>query len=525
MEIPIESIENGVITEAEEASFPMETGLTLDDVCPPRHELFKVFSDPKLRPPIFEEMQADIDRLIKAIASKYTDVSCFQLQYEELVNEGWAKVAKLVHMDKLTTIPNRFEFFKYLKTAVNNHVKGLVQRHRFTQKRTGHKAAPKGTISFEPTKPVEISLDDPEGYLQVGDEPMIDGEIDDERLRDIGRTMTAMERLVYDQLMHPNEEAYVYAYLDSRRGSKTDSTPPDSLQLRPRHYAAGLGMDVLTFTTLHDSVKQKVSQYMSEEDSSDQQTFGIAIANLEQVFGIQVPRSIDRTVIKRLFTIAAIDQNKKLTPEVVQHLTTVGAKVPEPTGMGFRCYGVLHDATDERCRCCGIRESCSVEAANFGLGDMVLAPELISGMKSLRIPALVRNDVAAPAESNGRRNLPPVPGSRPGRHTITLNMASTPRNSAILSHITDKFKAAPIDGDYYLKHMTPPTSTKNQWIFCVVVKKSAENISIRFCKPSADLLPRLVKIKNGYYLPDNVEIEQAIGMIDQHATESFVNQD
>ncbi len=82
-------------------------------------------------------MQPDINRLAQSIATKYTDNTCPQLNYDDLVAECNMKLATIITKGKVETIPNRVEFFKYIKTVFNNHVKSLVSKYRLTLKRGG----------------------------------------------------------------------------------------------------------------------------------------------------------------------------------------------------------------------------------------------------------------------------------------------------------------------------------------------------------------------------------------------------
>ena len=146
-----------------------------------------------------EEVQLDIKRLIASIAEKYEDRTCVMLHADEIAGECWKKLAAVVDRGLHRSLPRqpnptRAEWFAFFKTVLNNHAFGCVTRHRGTAKRTGNSKTDDGTFG---AKPVEISIDDPDGHLQVSD-PEDTGytSFSNELYDDLSPRLSALEQLV-----------------------------------------------------------------------------------------------------------------------------------------------------------------------------------------------------------------------------------------------------------------------------------------------------------------------------------------
>jgi hypothetical protein len=136
------------LTQNDMESIPSttDTSMTIEQAhSTPMRRFAMMFSPPTLRPPIFDEMQDDLERLIAKVARQYTDQSCPELNYDELVAEGRAKLATscATNVSPLKSIPTRSRFFALFAASLNNHVRSLVHKFRFTEKRTGVKPPPK----------------------------------------------------------------------------------------------------------------------------------------------------------------------------------------------------------------------------------------------------------------------------------------------------------------------------------------------------------------------------------------------
>ena len=485
--------------------------MEIDGMRVPNTKLFMVFDDPKLRPPVIEEMMDDIRRVIASIAHKYTDQSCPHLQFDELMSQGYEKLAKVITSGWPERLPNRFEFFKFFKTVVNNHIKGQVHRYRFTTKRTGivrSKADRHNPdAAYIPSKPIEISLNDPDANLQVSEGSEEHQVYRDELYEDICHILTPLEKLVLNSKLEANSATMAFAELDAHRGKKFGSV---KINVKPIHQAAGLGMDLATFQLLEESIKTKVTQMQTTADSNAKIAYQAALAQLEQIFSIQIPRSIDEVVIKRLLTIAARSQSQKVTPDVAELLAIVGAKVPTPSADGqIACYGVLWQKGHQICNTCGLQTACRSEALNYGLTDITIHPTLL-GAKITRIATIVEEETSATQTiTNEPRKPKPITGP----------ILSSARDEEILHHLNESLTRTIYKDEIYYKHREKLSTGRIRLIFWL--GQGAGPLDMRICKPSEALIPQLIKCKNGYYLPDKMSAEAAIKLIDQHTKDTF----
>ena len=207
---------------------------------PLRQRYFLIFKEPTLRPPVLDEMMPDLQRVIATVAQRYSDASSPHLQFDELMGEGNVKLAELITKGILNSAkcPTRTHFFKFFKTAVNNHARSRVQRYRFTEKRTGQKPPPREQRFIPAAKPeddagaevyhknVDLSLDDPELGLQVPDQHHEQGG-DDADIEwgfsaisaEYAYFLSPLEKLVFHEMIAPGAHARCYAELDALRRS------------------------------------------------------------------------------------------------------------------------------------------------------------------------------------------------------------------------------------------------------------------------------------------------------------------
>ena len=460
--------------------------------------------------PPLEDMLPDIDRLIVSIIRPYVDPSNPMLHFEDLVSECKEKLAKLLVDGLEQKAPTRAKFFAYIKTAFRNHVFSLVQKHVFAFKRTGAKPPPRkqqmqqladaakhAEAEDEPLdseKSVKLYLDDPDANVQVG-EPFDETSVHEREVtEELKHYLTAIERLVLDQMLSPNEEAMVYAQVEAYRGKKPESV---NFRVNYRHMAEGLGMSFDLFQQAMASIKQKYKVLMSNEDKAEtheQQKVRLAELTLAQVFGVQVPPTIDAVTKRRLFTLIARDQIDKVTTDVANLLTAIGAHVPHKLGDQLSCHGVLWQRNHRICVSCGVQDSCKVKAVNLGLGDMVLSPKLL-GAKLTRIPVILPNQ-------SQEENVEPERGVIP----------QTNRDEEVLAYLNEGFKAIMHMGEVYYR----PDMEQGRSLFCV--GEPGQPMKLRFCNPSEDLRASLkLGGKRGWYVPDNLTAKEVIEIIDQHA--------
>lgn len=466
-----------------------------------------------------EEVWDDLQKVASSVASMYTDHTCFALSYEDLYAECMKKVVHVVEKGYLKK--SRSEFFKIVKTAMNNHVRGIVQRHRFTIKRTGHRPPARDDVNATNTKP-EISIDDPDNGIQVSG--LVDGsaEYDDELIEDLKIFLTPAETMVLDQLRAPNSASFMHAYMEASTGRRRR----DDLSVKVTHasMAYGLGLNLDEFSALEASIRKK---YMANimTDNQEDTKYNVALATLENVYGVQVPRSTEKIVVARLFTICARDQLEKLTPELEKVLLAVGAKPPVIGDGRLACFGVLFQKNNRVCHSCGLNQACQVEAANYGLGEISISPKLL-GSRSSRFPTFTDNPPSSMSTTDQQESLEkpdaqsqttsnPVLKPEPKTQDQKDPFTHTERDEIILNHLKERYKAIKFGTDIYYTHK----GGKNTCVF--YAGKEGEKFDIRICKPSDELKQLLVKKVRSYYLPDDITVEKALEIIDRHGNLTF----
>lgn len=474
-------------------------------------------------------MLPDINRVIASIAQRYTDPSCPQLNFEDLVAEGNLKLAQLIDkgiVDRSPKTkrpwPNRTEFFAYLKTVVNNHVKGLVHQHCYTIKRTGIKPPPRGVINFNgPTKPIKISLDDPESGLQLGETLDESAGNFRELHGEISEILTPIERLVFDQLVSPNVSALIAAELGAYRGQSFSSV---KIRIRYHHMAYGLGISLDQFLAVQADIQKKVKKYMESNRPEDETKYISAINALEEFFSLQIPRSTPQVVVRRLLTLSAHAAVPRVlsSPDIMAHLRLVGAKIPEvreDDSKTLSCFGILYDAKDNPCQICGRRDACRTETCNAGLEDITISPKLLGGKltKSAQLvdkSIAITHSVSAPtaiavSDAEGLEDTP----------YRAVPVSTSTRDEEILFYVNSNFRQRAYNNQIYFSHKDSTPSGKVKYIFWMA--SDGSEFKFRFCNPSEAIKAKTVRVGNGYYLQNSFSVAQSIELINQHGEESF----
>lgn len=451
-----------------------------------------IFADAKRRPPILEEMQPDIDGLAHKLAVKYTDQSCVQLHYDELVADCAFKLAKVIHRGDLERLPNRFEFFKYIKTVFNNHVRSQVGRWRLTRKRGGQSRTADGEethVSVHTPKNSDVHADDPDQHLQLSD-PASGWRDAAAFIEDIKCYLTPLELLVLREFDSPSSRTLIYAELDSSIGRKAGEQP--FLKIEFKHYAAGLDIPLDAFKATLNQLGSKLKQIrMNEQSPETQVEYNLALSRLEEIFEVQIPENLEQPVVRRLLTLAAVDQYGKVAanPQVKADLQTVGAKVPEPkANRGLSCFGILYQRHSRACGVCQLNKACMAEAANFGLDKIALSPTLL-GARSERTPIIV----AERAEE--------------------LACLSSPRDEEVFNFLRSNLEMLLSEGEILFRH-------KDTGQMAVAVEIGT-SFKMRFMRPSAAVKAELIRVGSNYYLPDGVTAAEAAALINAHLHQMF----
>lgn len=479
----------------ESTQFSPTTSQTRTDflgIEPDVHDIgLTLFRSPKYRPAVFDEIYSDCQHVIDNVARTYTDVTCPELQFEELQAEGRKRLAILIDKGYLERTKNRHDFFRCFATVLKRAVCSLVQRHRFTEKRTGVKPPPRGQRfdSENRLKTVEVHVDDPDCNIQVADtHEQVDSPSEfAELLEEFSQPLSALEKLVLNQLVHPNELAWAHCFVESRRGRHANAAI--KLKLKHADYAYGLGIQEQLFSDCVLSIQKKITQLrrMSTEQQQARVRYHAALTQLAKVFNLQIP-PVDDIVIRRMLTLAARDQIEKVSDDVKALLQEVGAVVPVKMGKDriLSCFGVLFSRVSPRCASCGIKKPCEVKARSVGLTEITPSPELI-GYRNIRIPVVSSDE-------------PPE---------------DTPREMEIMAYLDENFERGTPRGHLSFRHRDTL-----RWI--VQVDRGLKNqFLVKFIAPSEGLGQKLVNYGKAQVADLDASAADVIALIDQHAKETL----
>lgn len=464
---------------------------------PRRSSFFRIFRHPRLRPPVVEEMQPDLEHLIAKTVRPYVCPDNVLLHEEDLASVCRAKLNDLVLKGTLEKCPTRAKFFGMAKTSFKNAVYSLVQREVFTVKRTGLKAPPRnisGVVEdFQPSHSVrKVSLDDPDSVVQVGD-TACEMPFTSEVLDDIKILLLPVERMVVDQVVSPNLEACQLAWLDSQRGGSSTK-----VNVTYAHQAAGLGLDVKVYRKILDGIKPKLTKFMHDEksgESPDQLRIRLAESTLRNLFGLQIPPNTDAVVKKRIFTMSARDQLEKVGEDVAGLLEVVGAYTPVMLGSRLSCFGVMWQRNHKVCATCLLQEQCSVLTMNLGLGEMGLSKEAL-GKNFVKIPVVGPRDPAVGV---------------PASEVFTKNDVE----EELLNYLGAEFRRSQRQDGLWFFH----GSDGGQSAYLMQACKADGIFRLMFQAPSEALRAKLTHDNRSWYLPEGISLEDAKDLIDAHTNE------
>ena len=472
-----------------------------------------VYTDPKYRPPVLDEMMPDLQRVIASTAHKYADPSSPHLNFDDLMGAGNLKLAEILDNGHIEKQPSRLNFFKYFAAAVNNDARSRVVKYNFTEKRTGVKPPPKEDQFSEsteekkylPRKCPEVSLDDPDTNLQVA---AVDG-CSGEFVKDIdwgfnseadeyAFLLTKQEKLVYHELINPSEHARCYAEDDALLKAKGERSGI-KIKIKQVHMAQAIGITVKLFEESVLSICRKIKMYRMEtnEERDVNARRSAMLSQIKEALGLHIPPDLDDCIVRRMLTMAARDQYENLTPQLLDMLTEVGAKVPRVIGGGkLSCYGVLYQKNCRQCNICGLRQSCSVEAASMGLTKLTISPTLLRANQT-RTPAFFPHQVEDVTD-------------------FEINLNSNDE-SVIIQHLKETYQERTEKGLTYYFHHTGD-GVKRRDLFCL---EKESPIKIRFCAPGEDLESKLVEEDKQFYPKSDASLAEIISLIEQHGKETY----
>lgn len=507
-----------------------------------------------------DDRMQDIQSIIANVSRTYCDKTCYALQQEDLEAECFAKLARIISEDKWVPFVDkpRSEFFAYIKTVFNNHVKSHVVKHRLTAKRgydtVNHQKCVDLNIAdytetITPRDPTNVDASRGTAMRTI-DDALIAPAANQQWLNDLAPVLTPLESLVLRQILMPNNEAWLYQYAMSFKKSKRVVITKEAL-------ANGLGIYDVTVTCqdgtarvisavefyelVEHRLKLKLEKYMKQADDPTQTEYYTAVRSLETIFELQIPGCIENVVVRRIFSLAARDQYEKVNADVMVLLRKVGAIVPECNADGtLRCFGVLYRSSAQACKICSLRSSCGTAAINVGLGVITLSQKVLE-QGAQRSPVMyvdmettgdtmpldtddtpVTASTTSVSDGMALSSSSPTPRATVPARTTDVDMAT--RNAQIIQFLDATLKRSKSKVDLYYQLNVNNASDKRKQPYVFIIKNSDAHIAsevalpMRFCKPSDGLIPVLHPRKTGYYLPDK-ELELCLALIKQHINE------
>lgn len=451
-----------------------------------------IFKSSHIRPPVVSEMMPDIERMARSISQFRADSTCYALNQDDLVAECFLKLSAILTKNRLRSIRTREEAFRFIKTVFNNHIKGLVARHRKTLKRgclrvnSDEEESP--ALSRYPTtvKNVDMTIDDEDHpvHLAVNEDNYSEAQF----VRDIAPMLTKTELLVLEEYREPCDRTLIYAQIDASVGRR--SSDGLSITISDKHHAAGLGLDLPVLVKILASIRQKINDIRMNDATPSQIAYNQAIIRLEQLLDLKIPASLDKIVVRRLLTLAAVDQFDKIAVNVSarRDLNLVGAKIPEQRAGTLACFGILYQRNSRTCCACGLNTACAAEAANFGLNEVTLDPRLLAS-KIARVPTIVANN-----------ETPPV---------------LTEKDEEISVYLYEHFDIKAAADKWSVRHRDANG--------LVAVVHFRPDFELEIIQPTDGVTARLSARGSQFFVPNDLTASEVIDIIGTHASSMFCN--
>jgi hypothetical protein len=226
-----------------------------------------------------------------------------------------------------------------------------------------------------------------------------------------------------------------------------------------------------------------------------------AIATLEEVFEVHVPRSAEALLVRRLFTLAARAKVERVTPEVADLLRTIGAEPPEVNAQdNLTCFGVLFAKNHHVCQVCQARKACAVRAANFGLDQVSLHPQLLPARAFVRTAEVV-GQLATPV---ALKIAPPL----------------SEREEEVVAYVGHHFRrVTTLNGKVTYAHRSPDITRS-----LVMTSREGDAFRVRFCSPSPALQSQLVRRGAEFFASDEADAATVCALLGRHADELFAEE-
>jgi hypothetical protein len=484
------------------------------------HGIARSFATPDWPEEELVSVTGDALRMIRKIATQYNDPSCVELNQLELESEGRRKFIERLQKGVLDKIHDRPGLFKHLTTCWKNLARATVGKCRFTAKRMGVSAPPRGSKieynkSFKPEVSMEAAYEDETMNRAVQKAASIE---DSKVLADFDVDMEVLlspqEFIVYRQLTRPNNVALTLSEMEASRGHRTKRVL--SVDITQANLALGLGIPLPYFETIVEQIRVKTRSYM--KNNSGEQLYNTAVGALEKIFDVHVPRSAEPLVVRRIFTMKARADYTKVTPQVEDLLKSVGARPPVlDKSEVLNCYGILWQSNHPICRACDLYEPCRIEAANFGLESIALSPKLLPARAQVRTATREGMPYIVPGEVNEVDQV-----DRPKLNPSAL--ASNSEEAQLLSFLEENFYGFYIFGERYYSYASSRGQQVGQ-IYLFRVMQKAGAMRVCFCEPTDKLKVELQSTSSTHYLPAEISFEEAIVLLEKHAQNRLSHQD
>ncbi len=288
--------------------------------------------------------------------------------------------------------------------------------------------------------------------------------------------------------------------------------------------ADGLGMPRELFDTIHEGIKQKVAHHMTLQGHEEAHHLGVLA--LEKIFEVHVPRTAAPVVVRRIFTVKAradyrkiingwTDPDTKVTltfDQISDMLKNVGARPPllDANQVSLTCYGILWEANNPVCRNCDLNPACKAEAAAVGLLDVALSPKLLPA------PAKVRT-----AHKTDEGVKEPVKAEKPIIAAVSLV------EEELVNYMRDNFQVFNCyKNEYYTHRGTTSLGSGVSYLFWmgriadgkrVTTGAQIGHLRLSFVDPCPEIKGKLEKISGSYYLPLGVEYPVLVQLTKKHA--------
>lgn len=467
--------------------------------------------------PNLDELKPDIERMIAAAVQPRIDPSNVTLQGDELAAECWTRLARLLaDPSKMTRLKTRGKFFAYLKVMFRNHICTIVQKNVYTIKRGGGQPRQAGAeLDFEHDRHVtstvgraqHVRIDDPDSHFQLEAASPVNG-FWHEQLDELRVILTEGENLVLNRYLHHCCASGIYAQLRATIGSPVLAA---NVHITAADLARGVFGDWFTVSMWNSamkSIKRKARQLMEEfrKDDDEERRRQAAEVTLCDVFGLQVPPTIDAQTRRRLYTLTAraFADSDKITEDVKALLRLVGAEVPgKISNTEYACFGVLWQRNHKICNQCCMEKACKTKAMNLGLGEFNLDPKVF-GKSLTKIPVFAGNALAEEDADQGTSGVIPI----------------NRRDYEILQFLQEHYQQRVYDGAIYFTLRTGG----NDRALPICVGSCNDRMILQFRSPSDQLKESLKEVRVGtkstWYAHDYIGVEEAIELINDHMEET-----